>query len=62
LNLGHFDDVQPLPIGFQDILPEELQAIPVNLNDALGMGINQFGKINFQLLDGQLIRAASKVT
>src|SRR5450631_3305509 len=61
MNLRCLDDVHPLPISFKDILPEELQAVPVNLNDAPGMRINQLGKIAFQLFDGQLIRAAIKV-
>jgi len=49
MDLGRLDDIHPLPIGFKGMLPEELQAIPVNLNGAPGMGINQFGKIAFQL-------------
>ena len=51
-HLVRFDNIHPLPIGFQDILPEKLQAIPINLNDAPGMGVNQLGKIAFQVFDG----------
>ena len=62
MNLRCLDDVHPLPIGFKDLLPEELQAVPVNLNDAPGMGVNQVGKIALQLLRGQFIGATIKVT
>jgi hypothetical protein len=43
------------------MLPEELQAITVNLDGTPGMGLNQFGKIVFSLLQGQLIGAAIKM-
>jgi hypothetical protein len=62
MDLGRLDNIHPLPIGFKDILPKELKAIPVNLNGTPGRGINQFRKITFQLLGGQLIRATIKVT
>ena len=32
MNLRRLDDIHPLPVGFKDILPKKLQAIPVNLN------------------------------
>ena len=62
MNLRRLDDIHPLPVGFKDILPKKLQAIPVNLKGTPGVGINLFGKIAFQLLVSQLIRATIKVT
>ena len=58
---GGFDYLYPLPVTFKDMLPEELQAITVNLDGTPGMGLNQLGKIFFSLFQGQLIGAAIKM-
>ena len=53
LHFGGFDNVYPLPVAFQDMLPEELQAVSVNLDSAPGMGFNQLGEVGFSLFQGQ---------
>ena len=55
LDLGRFDDVEPGPIELEDVLPKEAQAIALNLHGAPGMGIDQGGKVQFQLFDAELI-------
>lgn len=47
LNIWGLDHLNPLPIAFQDVLPEELQAIAVDLDGAPGVGFDQFGEVDF---------------
>ena len=60
MDFGDFYDLDPLPVAFKDMFPEELQAIAVNLDGTPGMGVNQIGKVLFSLFQGQLIGAAIK--
>jgi len=46
-----FNDVDPLPILFKDMLPEKLKTVTVNLDGTPGMGVNQFLKIFFPLFN-----------
>jgi hypothetical protein len=43
------------------MLPEELQAVSVNLDGAPGMGFNQVGEVGFSLFHGQEIWAAIEI-
>ena len=57
-NLGCADDVDPGPVLLENMQPEELHAIAVDFNRAPGVRIDQLGEIHFELLHGELIRAA----
>ncbi len=61
LYFGGFYYIYPLPVALKDMLPEELQAITVNLDGTPRMRLNQLGKIIFSLFQGQLIGAAIKM-
>ena len=58
VHFGGFDNVDPLPVLIEDMLPEELQSVSVNLDGAPGMGLNQVGEIGLSLSQGQKIGAA----
>ncbi len=71
MHFGSLDYINPLPVAFKNMLPEELQALTVNpdgsdgsdgSDGAPGMRLNQGGKIIFSLFQGQLIGAAVKIT
>ena len=61
MHFGGFNHINPLPIEFEDILPEELQTITINLDRAPGMEFDQLREIDFQSLCRELIRAALEV-
>jgi len=46
--LRRLDDIHPLPVGFKDILPKKLQAIPVNLNGTPGVTAIKLRIFNFK--------------
>jgi hypothetical protein len=43
------------------MLPEELQSVSIDFDRTPGMTLNQFGKIDFKLFQGQLIGTATKM-
>ncbi len=53
--------IHPPPVLFEDMFPEKLQTIAVNLDRTPGMGLHQFGKVELSLFQAQLIGAAIKV-
>jgi hypothetical protein len=61
MNLRRLYNVKPLPVLFEDILPKELQPVPIYFDRTPRMALNQFGKIDFKLIQGQLIRTAAKM-
>ena len=61
MHFGSFDNVAPLPVSIEDMLPEELQSVLVNLDGAPGVGLNQVGGIGFSLIQGQKIGGAIEI-
>jgi excisionase family DNA binding protein len=52
------DDLDPLPLALQHVLPEELQTIAVDLDGAPGMRLEELGEVGLQLFRAQSVREA----
>jgi len=61
LNPRRLDEIEPGPVAFEDVLPEELETIAIDLNGAPGMSIDEFGEVALQLGCGELVGAAVEV-
>ena len=56
LNLRCFDNIEPRPIPLKHMLPEELQVIMIDFDGAPGTRLHEFGKMDIQFFDTELIR------
>ena len=56
--LRGFDHLNPLPVAFEDVFEEKLQAITIDLDGAPGMGLDQASEVDLQLLGGESIGTA----
>lgn len=60
LNTGSLDEIEPGPVALQDVLPEELEAVAIDLHRAPGMRVDEFGEVGLQLRRGEPVGAAVK--
>lgn len=61
LDARRLDQIEPGPIALEDMLPEALQAIAVDLHGAPGMGVDEFAEVALQLRRGELVGTAVEV-
>ena len=59
---GRLDDIDPVPVLLEYMLPEKLQAIAVSLDGTPGVGIDQLGEIHLELLHAEPVRTAAVVS
>ena len=61
MNLWRLYNGKPLPVLFKDVLPEELKPVSIDFDRTPGMALNELGKIDFKLFQGQSIRTTAKI-